>query len=419
MKKSIFSTKTIGALAMAGLFAFASCSSDDNSSSEPTKPVEQTKTSYALLTATLGVQPFVGYLSNYDKMPEGDLDNIHKGSLQIKGNGMKAYGEWVFQRLQLGRVSSPDDGILRYSINADGSLSETGRITGMSSNFYVHDKTTGYYADIGRGLLKIQVFNPSTMQRTGEIDLSVVEDKKAEYQAVGSRFIASKDGKLYVDIITGTKDGQGSQMKDPAPGYIKLAVIDIATGKYEKTIQDNRISYVGYGGNANQMWTMGDDGAIYMCSHGFGVNGATNGSAIVRIKKGATEIDKDWIIKIDDYVKNTTVGSVGVKDGKLYTAWSDKAFSYTDILPNPNFTYYAFDKENIAAGPKAVTGIPQSTYAFQDAQAITTIDGKVYFRVVNNKDYNGYYVLGSDNVAKPAFNIGKGGQVWGLVKLEK
>lgn len=418
MKKNIFSTKTIGAIAMAGLFAFASCSSDDNSGSEPTKP-EVKQESYAVLTATLGVQPFVGYLTNYAKMPEGNLDNIQKGSLQVKGNGMKAYGEWIFQRLQLGRVSSPDDGILRYTINFDGTLAETGRITGMSSNFYVHDNTTGYYADIGRGLLKLQVFNPSTMQRTGEIDLTVVKDDTVEYQAIGSRFIASKDGKLYVDIITGTKEGKGSQMTDPAPGYIKLAVIDIATGKYEKTIQDNRISYIGYGGNANQMWATGDDGALYMCSHGFGVDGATNGSAIVRIKKGATEIDKDWIIKIDDYVKNTTVGSVAVKGGKLYTAWSNEAFQYTGILPTANFTYYAFDKENIAAGPKAVEGIPTSTYAFQDAQAITTIDGKVYFRVVNNKDYNGYYELGADNMAKPAFNIGKGGNVWGLVKLTK
>lgn len=419
MKQNIFSTKTIGALVMAGLFAFASCSSDDNSGSEPTKPEETNKTSYAVLTATLGVQPFVGYLTNYAKMPEGNLDNIQKGSLQVKGNGIKAYGEWVFQRLQLGRTSSPDDGILRYTINPDGSLVESGRITGMSSNFYVHDKTTGYYADAGRSLLKLQIFNPSTMQRTGEIDLSAVEDKKAEYQAVGTNFIAAKEGKLYVDIITGTQKGKGNGMTDPARGYVQIAVIDIATAKYEKTIKDTRISFVGYPGNANQMWSTGEDGALYICSHGFGVDGSTNGSAIVRIKKGTTDFDNKWIVNVNDYMKDATVGSVTEKGGKLYTAWGDKAFVYGDILGTANFTYYAFDKENIAAGPKAVEGIPASTYAFQDAQAISTIDGKVYFRVVNNKDYNGYYVLGSDNVAKPAFNIGKGGNVWGLVKLVK
>lgn len=426
MKKHIFTPKSIGMLLMAGLFAFTSCSSDDNSSSEP-NPVDPTTTEgkYVLLTGTMGVAPYVGYMTAFDKMPSGDIDNIQKGALSVKGNGMKSYGEWIFQRLQLGRVSSPDDGILRYSTSDNNSISPSGEIKGLSSNFYVHNATTGFYADAGKGLFKIQIFNPTTMQRTGEIDLSMVEDKTKEYQAVGTRSLASKDGKLYADIITGSKDGKGSQMEDPAPGYIEIAVIDIATSKYEKTIKDTRVSYVGYGGNANQMWALGDDGALYMCSHGFGKTGATNESAIIRIKKGATEIDKDWIIKIDDYVKDTTVGSVAVKDGKLYTAWGSTAFTYADILNTPNFKYYEFDKENIAAGPKEVANIPATTYAFQDAQAITVIDGEVYFRVVNNENYNGYYVLGADKVAKPAFNLPKSAKgspalkVWGLVKLKK
>lgn len=406
-------------MVLAGMLAFTSCSSDDNSSSPDPKPDPNKMESYALLTGTLGVSPYVGYLTNFDKMPSGNIDNIKTGSLSVKANGMKFYGEWIFQRIQLGRTSSPDDGILRYSINANGALVETGEIKGLSSNFYVHDAQNGFYADAGRGLLKLQKFNPSTMQRTGEIDLSVVQDKTKEYQAVGTNFLASKDGKLYADIVTGTAIGKGNGMTDPARGYIEIAVIDIATGKYEKTIKDTRISFIGYPGNANQMWTKGDDGALYICSHGFGVGGSTNGSAIVRIKKEATDIDKDWFVNINDYVQNTTVGSIAVKGGKLYTAWSSSAFLYTGILGDVNFTYYAFEKENIAAGPKAVEGIPASTYAFQDAQAISTIDGKVYFRVVNNKDFNGYYVLGEGNIAQPAFNVGKGGTVWGIAKLTK
>ncbi|WP_121967089.1 hypothetical protein [Myroides sp. N17-2] len=61
MKQNIFSTKTIGALVMAGLFAFASCSSDDNSGSEPTKPEETNKTSYAVLTYALEQVHLVRY----------------------------------------------------------------------------------------------------------------------------------------------------------------------------------------------------------------------------------------------------------------------------------------------------------------------------------------------------------------------
>lgn len=418
MKKILFNSKHFAMLLMVSLSTLVSCSSSDDST--PAKPEETPTDKYAILTGTLGVSPYVGYLSTFDQMPTGDIDNIKQGSLSVKANGMKFYGSWIFQRIQLGRTGSPDDGILKYALDAKGNLVESGEIKGLSSNFYVHSESQGYYTDAGRGLLKIQIFSPTSMKRTGEIDLSMVADPKVEYQAVGTNFLASKDGKLYADIITGTALGKGNGMTDPARGYIDIAVIDIATGRYEKTIRDSRISFIGYPGNANQMWTLGDDGALYLCSHGFGVTGSTNGSAIVRIKKGETETDKSWIIKINDYVKNTTVGSIAVKNGKLYTAWSSSAFLYTGILEDVNFTYYSFEKENIAAGPKPVAGIPQSTYAFQDAQAISTIDNKVYFRVVDKKSFNGYYILSNeDTTAKPAFNIGKGGSVWGLAKLKK
>ena len=52
-----------------------------------------------------------------------------------------------------------------------------------------------------------------------------------------------------------------------------------------------------------------------------------------------------------------------------------------------------------------------------EAQAITAIDDKVYFRVVNNSDQNGYYVLGDNNTATQAFNVASGGVVWGFCKL--
>lgn len=419
MKNNILKNLAVLGIVVGGLFTFTSCSSDDSNGGQGLEPVPSKKESFALLTGQLGVQPYVGYLSNFSEMPQGNIDNIKVGTLSVKANGIKSYGEWVFQRIQLARTSSPDDGILRYSIGADGNLIESGEIKGMSSNFYVYNENLGFYADAGKGLLKLQIFNPSSMLRIGEIDLSILEDKTVEYQAVGTNFIAAKDGKLYVDVITGSQKGKGGGMIDPAKGYVQLAVIDIETLKYEKTIKDTRINYVGYPGNANQMWSMGDDGALYICSHGFGTKGSTNNSAIVRIKKGSTDFDKNWIININDYMKDSTVGSVAVKNGKLYTAWSNTAFEYSGIMNKVNFTYYAFDKENIAAGPKVVEGLPLSTYAFQDAQAISTINGKVYFRVVNNDTYNGYYVLGEDQIAKPAFNIGKGGSVWGFVKLSR
>lgn len=408
----------IAGLILAGLLTFSSCSSsDDDIKKEPTTTTTTTN-NYVLLTGDLTASPYVGYISTFSSLPSGDFSNIKEGSLSVKANGIKYYGKWIFQRLQLGRVQSTDDGILRYSLDSKGNMVQDGEIKGMSSNFYIYNDTTGYYADTNRGLLKLQVFNPSTMQRTGEIDLSAVATSQyGPYQSVASSLIVAKNGKLYVDIIYGTKEGKGSFLLEDAKGFVDIAVIDIATMKYEKTIRDKRINSVGYPGNANQMWAIGDDGALYLCAHGLGKTGATNGSAVVRIKANETDFDNNWIIKSDNYSSNTSISTVAVKGGKLYTSWGAKPLSYAGMLTDVTYSYYAFDVENLSAGPQKIANTPETTYSFQNAQNITVLDNNVYFRTVNNAKTNGYYVLDGTNSAKPAFNITSGGIVWGIAKL--
>ena len=329
---------------------------------------------------------------------------------------MKSASKWVFKRSSL--ASQSKDDLIRYSIDASGNLVEDARISsGLNSNYYIYNDTLGFYVDADRSLLKIQKFNPSTMARTGDVDLSDIRDTQYGYQDVGTSLITAKEGKLYVDIFSNTGEQKGNFFTNTPLGFVQLAVVDIATGKYEKTIRREGISYIGYPGNENQMWSLGDDGALYFCSHGFGATGAINGSAIVRIKKGSSDFDSDWIIKADDYTKGTSFGTVCVKDNKLYTLMSSQALAFTSLLTDVSYSYYSFDKENIAGGPTKISNIPLTTYPFQCAQAITAIDDKVYFRVVNNSEQNGYYVLGDNNTATQAFNVASGGVVWGFCKL--
>lgn len=371
---------------------------------------------YALLTGDMTTPPFVGYATAYTEMPSGNINNIKTGSLGIQTNGMQGAGKWIFKRSSL--ASQSKDDLIRYAINAAGNLVEDGRISsGLNSNYFIYNETLGFYVDADRSLLKIQKFNPSTMQRTGDIDLSAIRDQEYGYQDVGTSLIVAKDGKLYVDIFSNKDEKKGNFFTNSPLGFVQLAVIDIASGKYEKTIRRDNISYIGYQGNENQMWTLGDDGALYFCSHGFGATGAINGSAIVRIKKGETDFDKNWIIKADDYTRGTSFGAVCVKDNKLYTIMSSQALDFRTMLTDISYSYYAFNKENISQGPTKISDIPLTTYPFQCAQAITVIDNKVYFRVVNNADKNGYYVLNNDNKATQAFNVTSGGVVWGLCKL--
>jgi hypothetical protein len=417
LKVNVRKWMMLPAIAAAMLNASA-CSDEDDPAPEP-EP--QTETTYALLTGDMTQAPYVGYLTAYAEMPSGSVDNIKTSSLAAHANGMRHYGKWIFKRMNPGGMTG-NDGIQRYGIDATTGMKEDGQIvSGGGCNFYVYDDATGFYIDRDRGLLKIQKFNPTTMQRTGEIDLSgKLDETTFEYRAVGTSLIAGKEGKLFVDIACGTNAGKGSPFNgDPAPGYIDLAVIDIASGNYEKTIRYEGISYLGYPANENQMWSTGDDGALYFCAHGISMAlmGAS-GSAIIRIKKGATDFDTNWIIRADDYTPGTCIATVCVKDGKLYTQIGTEALSILTMNTAAIHDYYAFETENLSKAPVKIAGMPQSTFVFQSWQGITVIDGKVYFRVENSAEgKNGYYVLGSNNTATEVFNITNGGVIWGFVQL--
>ncbi len=397
---------------MAGAM-FSSCSDDKN---DP-EVEDEGKSYYALLTGDMTSSPYAGYITTYSEVPSGTIDNVQAGSLAMQTNGMRYYSPWAFKRTSW--ASQGKDEIIRYAVNASGNMEESGRITsGENSNYYIHDESNGFYIDLDRGLLKIQKFNPSTMLRTGEIDLSGLRNEKYPYQDVGTNILASKDGKLYADVFYNTTDIKGNFFQNTPLGFVELAVIDVATGKYEKSIRNENINHIGYPSNENPMWSLGDDGALYFCSHGFGATGA-GGSAIVRIKKGETGFDKNWIIKADDLTQGTSFGTVCVDNGKLYTQIGSKPLSYRGLLTDAIYDYYVFDKENPSAGATKIAGVPQTTYTFQCGQSIMAIDGKVYFRVVNNDDQNGYYVLGDNNTATRAFNVASGGIVWGFAKLIK
>jgi hypothetical protein len=408
------------AMPLAAALTLNACSGGDDPQGEQQPP----QATYALLTGDMTQAPYVGYLTAHAGMPAGEVDNIRPSSLAAHTNGFRHCGRRIFKRLNMGGMTG-SDGIQRYTLDETaGSINEDGQIlSGGGCNYYVYDDATGFYIDQDRGLFKVQKFNPATMQRTGEIDLTgKLGDTPFEYRSVGSSLIAGKEGKLFLDIACGTTAGKGSPFNgDPALGYIDLAVIDIASGNYEKTIRYEGISYLGYPANENQMWSTGDDGALYFCAHGLSMTimGAS-GSAIIRIKKGETDFDPNWIIRADDYTPGSCFAVACVKNGKLYAQISSEALDFMTMATKPIFNYYAFETANLSKAPVKVGGMPPTTFVFQSWQGITVIDGKVYFRVVNaDEGKNGYYVLGNDGSATEAFNVTNGGTVWGFAKLSE
>lgn len=275
------------------------------------------------------------------------------------------------------------------------------------------DDNNGFYFDGDRGTLKLQKFNPSTMQRTGEIDLTAqLSNPKYEYVSVGQNIQMVKKGKLYANVHYGNNTFKG--FLDAQDSLVKLAVINIATGTFEKLITYNAGSpqQIGWLGD-NVMWDLGDDGHLYFNTLGKVAGG--NGK-ILRIKAGETEIDKTWKLEIDDYLKDGFFVEVLAKGGKIYTRIPTEAVKADfSNIGGEVWKGVAIDINSKVSTPISGTPIGNfngNGYGFQE------IDGKLYLRVVRpSENINGYYLLDGLNATK-AFNITEGGEAGGLVKLQ-
>lgn len=394
----------------AGSILLSACSDDE------VNPDEAGDDKYVVLSTT--EKWGAGYMTSYSEFPAGDVAKITDESLQVTNAfGFRSFGKWIF----LSNNAAGEPGIQKYSVNADGSLRNEGFLaTGATLQYHVVDETHGYYLDGNRSTINLQTFNPSTMQRTGEVDLSslekeTVDGKNVEFQTIGQHILATKEGKLYAGITYGTITGGG--YGDDIVDYVEFAVIDMATNTLDKTITYEGMTPLGWGSSGNKMWTLGDDGALYFCSPGLAKGMAT--SSIVRIKAGETEFDKDWIVKAVDYNGPSSIATVRVKNGTLYTELA--SIDILDDFSNLEaivFDYYAINLETREA--TKITGMPQHHYVWANEQAITEIDGKLYFWVKNPAEgIDAYYVLNSDGTsATQAFNVDHDGYMWGFVKLD-
>jgi hypothetical protein len=386
--------------------AFLGCTSEDITDPSPTP---EQKDRFVLMTSTERFGS--GYFTALDSLPKGNIQPTNAKSLQVKeAFGFRTFGKWFFNRTN----PAGDVGLQKYSLNADGSLKDEGFIAG-STQYLVVNETTGYYLDETRSLLKLQKFNPTTMLRTGEVDLSAVQKQGVEYQAVGKHTIAAKDGKLFVGISYGTKTAAG--YGDDVFNAIEFAVVDIATDKYEKTIKYDGLKGVGWGSSGNKMWSIGDDGALYLYSTGLGNTGFAN-TAIIRVKKGETDFDKTWVFSTKDLQAGNSLATALVKGGKLYFEMASAPLKadYSN-LTTTIFNYYVYDMTS-----KQITkieGLPLHDYAYANDQAIIEIDGKVYLWVKNSAEkIDGYYVVDGTK-ATQVFNVALDGAIQGFAKLSE
>jgi len=425
MKKSNF--YTLLGLISTSLF-FGACNDDDPTPNEPGT------SKYVLITLAERNPDGPGFLSAFDEFPTGTFSNVVSGkSLQgMSMTGWRTYDNWIFKMF---RSEDRTQGIEKIQVAADGKVTAGQFLTSKNpteaakyngtGNFVIQNETSGFYWDAAEPL-KIQKFNPTSMSNTGSLDLTAaVNERGADeagitFRAVGQKFLAIKGGKLFANITYAKNPSSQIGFFDDFFPDIYIAVIDIATGVYEKTItiaDAGAITYI----NENNMYDFDTNGDLYIVTQGKHPQGLGGKSKIVRIKANETDIDGTWTLNFSDFRAADDGKFVGVyaKDGRLIVTLNTVPLTggpSGNINSQDIWKFYSVD----VATKKfdEISGVPVGTNPGA-ALAVTEVDGKILLRGSTiNYSENGYYEYNpATNAATKLFQVSEGGGVSGFTKI--
>ena len=255
-----------------------------------------------------------------------------------------------------------------------------------------------------QGLGSIIVFNPTTMTRIAEIDLNGL--KQADTN-VSPASMVIRDGKLFVGL------NQMNAQYMPARNNIELAVIDTKTDKVEKHIVNESLGmcFATRPIDAGSIFMDENKDIYFNCVGSFGVVPGLNGG-IARIKNGSTEIDPDFLIRLD----KTEVAGLSTKHidyiaamcyagkGLLYIYGNSFALA-PDGLTNP---YLSFTSVPIVVDLKQKTMTLINGMEISNPQCIAVAKHKnlIVFGSANKKA-TGFYTYNPDTkeVAGPILQV--------------
>jgi len=424
--------KTINIFALSllitvGIFS-SSCSKDDPD------PLPETTEKYVLITLADRVSGNkAGFISAFDEYPSGTISNATSGSLEGQGmGGWRVYENYIFKMF---RTSDYATGIEKIEIAKDGSVSAgqfiaskdasaAGKYFG-TGNLVIQNETNGFYWDAAEPT-KIQKFNPSTMANTGSIDLSAAVQERGEgieaitFRSVGQKLLAIKGGKLFANITYATSPVNQIGFFDDYFPDVYIAVIDVASGNYEKTIKIEDTGSIAYI-NENHMYDFDTNGDLYIVTQGRSALGGK--SKIARIKANATDIDNSWELNFSDFraADNGKFANVFAKNGRLIFTLNTETLTgggAGNINTADIWKFYSLDVDDASKTFREITGVPVGTNPGA-AMAAIEIDGKILLRGSTQAGENGYYEYNpSTNSATLSFSVNVGGGVSGFHKIE-
>jgi hypothetical protein len=356
------------------------------------------------------------YLQTIASLDDGPFDN--KTGIEVPGNGVIMAGERDFFA---GLTESPE--WVRYSLDDEGKVSETGRIsfqdTGAQSIDYGNvmvDAHTAVSVLSGQGLAVI--WDPSTMKKKGQIDLSFLHRDGYDLEVWTT---SAHGGLVYVP-------GRWANWDDGKifPG-VSLTIIDPVQMKVLGTATDDRCAS---GGRpvfdaAGYAYVMGDGRNRSIQSFAEATNTTAPDNCLLRIAPGTTVFEAGYFYKIPAL----TGGLQSITEIEAAAPDSGVAFAkmfYPDHLPD-GVTSTGFDYwdarahkmwELVLADPpmaREVNGIPFSAIGFEGS----AFEGRLYTgeSVDDGATSDVYETDPATNTAKLRFKMD--GYFYGLFSLAK
>lgn len=334
-----------------------------------------------------------GFLVPLDSFPSGDYDlsTIPSNALQVSNARQVgfAFGNAIYYPTD----PSGQQGIQKITPNSiTGGLDVGGFISG-AVHFGVISEEKGYYWDPDLGQTDIQLFDPGTMSRTGEIELGDVpeianlrEQKEGQFTSITfDQFMIERDGILFTQIEF--IDGNNFSVYDSS----FVVSIDIATDQVVDfttlPVELLLTSFNFYTAGTSQITSNGD---LYLGS-------VSITAGITRINAGETQFDQDYVISVSDFLGGTGFMISGplVVGNTLYMKYFDGPLS-PDFSNAADLVFRVFRTNvNNPSQPTLVEGIPPTTTSTLQTTGPFLYNDLAYFPV-NNATFNGYYTLNPD-----------------------
>ena len=414
------------------LLLLFSCTVDNVEDQNNNPKTDFSSYNYVLATEDAGTADITRFFSfNLSEVdPTVNYDLIDENTKFINSDPSTSSGHHYFDNFifsmaldKKGYSSTP--GLYRLTQNTENRMFIDSEIFVGKDNIYparklcIIDKYKGFFYDEAVGGQLIQMFNPTTMQLLGQIDLypHIKEFRpdanfKDAYGnnlvRTGSLALDYKEDKLYVSVVFLEELGFNLISEDEE--YFYLAVIDIPSFTFEKIIQYHGTKTVSFYVSENHSTTKDEDGNLYFASWGWNQFNTQDPSQVFRIKAGETDFDTEWKIDIEGlFGKDRIVQSIMSFNNKLYLQVSDEPYSYSEsdqtaIINGLKMYFYEFDP--VTPNEYRKLDIPSSNPSPR-VNVFNVIDDKLFIAVANaqqNKT-NGLYSVDRNGELKKEMQI--------------